>query len=64
MEIHAKNDGGKVEGKELSFIDIYVNCLAIVSFNDELYAYIFTSCVSIYGMLSYPLFLWIFGRVL
>lgn len=29
LRICAKNDGGKVEGKELTFVDIYLNCLAI-----------------------------------
>lgn len=29
LEFQAKNDGGKVERRELTFINIYVNCLAI-----------------------------------
>lgn len=32
LEIHSKNDSGKVEGKEILFIDIYVNCLSIYIF--------------------------------
>ena len=56
LEICGNNAEGKVGGRVLTFINIYVNCLAIYIFylNDELYAYIFTLHVLIYRVLSYP----------